>query len=328
MPSSLPPLKALRAFEAAARTCSFTRAAEELNVTQTAISHQVKVLEEWIGFRLFRRLNNALVLTEKGELYVPTVREAFDRIRESTDELKGVDAGAVLTISALPNFALRWLMPRLPRFQARHPAIRIKLITATRALEALPDEIDVAIRLDGEAAHLPFEPLFSGSMFPVMHPGLQEEGLRTPADLRRFTLLHVLNALTDWPLWLTAAGIKRVDTEAGPKFDSYALATEAACYRWGVAMAWGPFVEEDLRRGRLVAPFDLKIPRERAWGLIYPRNVRKQKVELFRRWLFEEVGMMHPGLAILPERSSVFVSDGTTSGSTPGERATRPARCR
>jgi hypothetical protein len=93
-------------------------------------------------------------------------------------------------------------------------------------------------------------------------------------------------------------------------------------------MAWGPFVEEDLRRGRLIAPFDLKIPRKRAWGLIYPRNARRQKVELFRRWLFEEVGMMHPGVAILPERSSVFGSDGTTSGSAPGERATRPARCR
>jgi LysR family glycine cleavage system transcriptional activator len=209
MQSRLPPLKALRAFEAAARTCSFTRAAEELKVTQTAISHQVKVLEDWIGFRLFRRLNNALILTEKGELYLPTVREAFDRIRESTDELRGVDAGVVLTISALPNFALRWLMPRLPRFQARHPAIRIRLLTATRALEALYDEIDVAIRLDGEAAHLQFEPLFSGSMFPVMHPAL-------------------------------------------------------------------------------LAPFDLKIPRERAWGLLYPRNIRKQKVELFRQWILEE----------------------------------------
>jgi LysR family glycine cleavage system transcriptional activator len=295
MQSRLPPLKALRAFEAAARTCSFTRAAEELKVTQTAISHQVKVLEDWIGFRLFRRLNNALILTEKGELYQPTVREAFDRIRESTDELRGADAGAVLTISALPNFALRWLMPRLPRFQARHPAIRIRLLTATRALETLYDEIDVAIRLDGEATHLQFEPLFSGSMFPVMHPALQEEGLRTPADLRRFTLLHVLNSLTDWPIWLMAAGVKRVDTEMGPRFDSYALAAEAACYRWGVAMAWGPFVEEDLRRGRLIAPFDLKIPRERAWGLLYPHNIRKQKVELFRQWILEEAGTTPKG---------------------------------
>ncbi|HQS16600.1 transcriptional regulator GcvA [Reyranella sp.] len=289
MQSRLPPLKALRAFEAAARTCSFTRAAEELNVTQTAISHQVKVLEGWIGFRLFRRLNNALVLTEKGELYLPTVREAFDRLRESTDQLKGIDAGAVLTISALPNFALRWLVPRLPRFQALHPTMRIKLLTAPRALEALYDEIDVAIRLDGEAARLYFEPLFQGSMFPVMHPALYEdEGLRTPADLRRFTLLHVLNSLTDWRIWLTAAGVKRADVEKGPRFDSYALATEAACHRWGVAMAWGPFIDEDLRRGRLVAPFDLKILRERAWCLVYPRNVRKQKVELFRQWILAE----------------------------------------
>jgi LysR family glycine cleavage system transcriptional activator len=295
MPDRLPPLKALRAFEATARTCSFTRAARELNVTQTAVSHQVKVLEDWIGFRLFRRLNNALVLTEKGDLYLPTVREAFDRIRESTDQLKGADAGVVLTISALPNFALRWLMPRLPRFQARHPAIQIRLLTASRAFETLPEEIDVAIRLEGEAAHLRFEPLFRGSMFPVMHPGLPEEGIRTPGDLRRTTLLHVLNSLSDWPIWLAAAGVKHVDTEAGPKFDSYALASEAACYRWGAAMAWGPFVEEDLRRGRLIAPFDLKIPRERAWGLIYPGNVRKQKVELFRQWLFEEAGTVPDG---------------------------------
>ncbi len=297
MQSRLPPLKALRAFEAAARTCSFTRAAEELNVTQTAVSHQVKVLEDWIGFRLFRRLNNALVLTEKGELYLPTVREAFDRLRESTERLKGIDAGAVLTISALPNFALRWLMPRLPRFQARYPAMRIKLLTAPRALEALYDEIDVAIRLDGEAAHLQFEPLFRASMFPVMHPALRDEdGLRTPADLRRFTLLHVLNSLSDWRIWLTAAGVKRADVEDGPKFDSYALAAEAACHRWGVAMAWGPFVEEDLLRGRLIAPFDLKIPRERAWCLVYPKNVRKQKVELFREWIHEEARAVPDGV--------------------------------
>lgn len=297
MQSRLPPLKALRAFEAAARTCSFTRAAEELNVTQTAVSHQVKVLEDWIGFRLFRRLNNALVLTEKGELYLPTVREAFDRLRESTERLKGIDAGAVLTVSALPNFALRWLMPRLPRFQARHPAMRIKLLTAPRALEALYDEIDVAIRLDGEAAHLQFEPLFRASMFPVMHPALRDEdGLRTLGDLRRFTLLHVLNSLSDWRIWLTAAGVKRADVEDGPKFDSYALAAEAACHRWGVAMAWGPFVEEDLLRGRLIAPFDLQIPRERAWCLVYPRNVRKQKVELFRDWIHEEARAVPDGV--------------------------------
>lgn len=289
MQSRLPPLKALRAFEAAARSCSFTRAAEELNVTQTAISHQVKVLEEWIGFRLFRRLNNALVLTEKGELYLPTVREAFDRLRESTERLKGVDTGGVLTISALPNFALRWLVPRLPRFQALHPAIRIKLLTAPRALEALYDEIDVAIRFDGEAAHLHFEPLLRGSMFPVMHPALYEdEGLRTPRDLQRFTLLHVVNALNDWQMWLDAAGVKRVDTEKGPRFDSYALAAEAACHRWGVAMGWEPFIEDDLRRGRLIAPFELRLTRERAWCLVYPRDVRKRKVELFRQWILAE----------------------------------------
>lgn len=258
-------------------------------MTQTAVSHQVKVLEDWIGFRLFRRSNNALVLTEKGELYLPTVREAFDRLRESTQRLKGIDAGAELTISALPNFALRWLMPRLPTFQARHPAMQIKLLTAPRALEALHDEIDVAIRLDGEAAHLEFEPLFRGSMFPVMHPALRDEGdLQTPGDLRRFTLLHVLNSLSDWRIWLQAAGVDGADVDEGPKFDSYALAAEAACHRWGVAMAWGPFVEEDLLRGRLIAPFDLEIPRERTWCLVTPKNVRKQKVELFREWILEE----------------------------------------
>ena len=209
--------------------------------------------------------------TEKGELYLPTVAEAFDRLRESTDRLKGIDGGAVLTISALPNFALRWLVPRLPRFAALHPAIRLKLLTAPRPLEALYDEIDVAIRFDGEAAHLNFEPLLRGSMFPVMHPALYEdERLRTPQDLRRATLLHVLNSLSDWQIWLDAAGVKRVDVERGPRFDSYALAAEAACHRWGVAMAWEPFIEDDLRRGRLVAPFELRIPRERAWCLVYP----------------------------------------------------------
>ena len=145
MVRDLPPLNSLRAFEAAARRLSFTRAAEELGVTQAAISHHVRVLEDRLGFRLFRRLNNGLLLTEKGEAYLPSVRQAFDVLCEGTDAVQGHGESQVLTLSVLPNFALRWLVPRLAEFQRRNAMIDVHLLTAYRGTEFLREDIDAAI---------------------------------------------------------------------------------------------------------------------------------------------------------------------------------------
>lgn len=286
MVRDLPPLNALRAFEAAARRLSFTRAAEELGVTQAAISHHVRVLEEQLGFRLFRRLNNGLLLTEKGEAYLPSVRQAFDVLCEATDAVQGHGGSQVLTLSVLPNFALRWLVPRLAEFQRRNPAIDLRLLTAYRGTEFLREDIDAAIRLGADWPGLNADRLFGSDMFPVCSPMLvAERPLREPADLARHLLLHVYGALDDWPLWLAAAGAGNVASDRGPSFDSYALALEAAAHGCGVAMARSAFVQDDLASGRLIAPFALPIKRNEAWYFLWPKTGATRKVLLFRSWL-------------------------------------------
>ena len=289
MQRNLPPLNALRAFEAAARHLNFTRAAEELNVTQTAVSHQVKLLEERLGFRLFRRLNNALILTEKGESYLPSIREAFDLLSESTETLVGGEDVRTLTVSVLPNFALRWLIPRMSGFQARHPQLDLRLFTAYREMDFLREDIDVAIRLGDDWPGLNCDYLFSSEIFPVCSPSLlKRRPLRRAEDLAGLTLLHVFTSPEDWSLWLTAAGAPEIPTDRGPKFDSYALALEAAACGCGVAMGRTAFVQDDLASGRLVAPFPLRLKRSRAWYFLWPKGRPSRKTTLFRSWILRE----------------------------------------
>jgi len=286
MVRDLPPLNSLRVFEAAARRLSFTRAAEELGVTQAAISHQVKVLEEHLGFRLFRRLNNALVLTEKGETYLPAVRQAFEVIGEATDAVQGRSEAEVLTLSVLPNFALRWLVPRIGEFQHDNPAIDVRVLTSYRGTDFLREDIDAAIRLGADWPGLNVDLLFGSEMFPVCCPALlRRRPLGQPRDLADHRLLHVYGALDDWPLWLAAAQAPEVATDRGPSFDSFALALEAAAHGCGVAMARSAFVQDDLSSGRLVAPFAFALKRSEAWYFLWPRTRTSRKVSLFRSWL-------------------------------------------
>lgn len=286
MVRDLPPLNSLRAFETAAQRLSFTRAAEELGVTQGAISHHLKVLEEHLGFRLFRRLNNGLVLTERGKAYLPSVRQAFEMISEATNAVQGHNAPQVLTLSVLPNFALRWLVPRLAEFQRRHPTIDVRLWTAHRGTDFLREDIDAAIRLGSEWPGLNADRLFGSDMFPVCSPVIfAQRPLREPRDLARYPLLHVHGALDDWPLWLAAAGAADIASERGPSFDSYALALEAAAHGCGAAMARSAFVQDDIASGRLVAPFSLAVGREEAWHFLWPKTGAARRVLFFRSWL-------------------------------------------
>lgn len=302
----IPPLNALRAFEAAARHRSFTRAAEELNVTQTAVSHQVRQLENRLGFRLFRRLNNALVLTEKGEAYLPVLEQAFSLIAEGTRALHGTARRRTLTVSTLPNFALRWLIPRLAEFRTRHPEIELRLVTSYRGNDLLREEIDVAIRLKEDWPHLEDEPLFGSAMFPVCTPEyLRAHCLDEVSRLDAATLLQVSTSLDDWPMWAAEANWASKDIEAGPQFDSYALAVEAALCGMGVAMGRSPFVDDDLRAGRLVAPFMLRVSRDAHWHVTWLRGRLTRDAGLFRDWLLDRVARDAQSAPVPPDEKVV-----------------------
>src|SRR3954471_7049645 len=198
----LPPLNAIRAFEAAARHLSFTRAAEELNVTQAAISHQLKGLEDVLGLPLFRRMNRSLMLTEAGQSYLPPLRDALDQIADATAKLKASDSGGTLDISTLASFAAKWLVPRLPRFQERHPQIDVRLSTSSHMVDFTQQEVDVAIRFGrGGWPGVRAERLLTEDVFPVCAPCLLAGGksLKTPEDLANFPLLHE-DFLIGWPM--------------------------------------------------------------------------------------------------------------------------------
>ena len=295
MPTRLPPLNACRAFEAAARLGSFARAAAELNVTATAVSHQVKLLEGWTGKRLFNRRNNAVVPTEAARLLAPSITDALERIGTGLRNVAGNLGPSLLTFSVQTDFALKWLIPRLPRFAAGHPGVELHLVTSYRTLDLLSEDLDLAIRyLDAEglaetAANLRAAPLLGADLVPVGSPALFPPG--RPADpqmLRDATLLHVLSVEDEWRRWLAFAGLSGVDAERGPKFDSYALSGEAAAQGWGVALGRIGFIEADIAAGRLVAPFATRLAGRRTWVLLTARRPRKPQVAALRSWLLGE----------------------------------------
>ena len=226
------------------------------------------------------------MLTEKGAAYLPSVRQAFDLLCEGTDALHGEASLQVLTLSVLPNFALRWLVPRLADFQDGNPGIDVRLLTSYRGIDFLREDIDAAIRLGADWPDLNADYLFGSEIFPVCSPGLiAREPLASPRALASHRLLHVSGAPGDWPSWLAAAGVPEIVTDRGPSFDSYALAMEAAAHGCGVAMALSAFVQDDLASGRLVAPFALPLKRTEAWNFLWPKARVSRKVSLFRSWL-------------------------------------------
>lgn len=289
--SRLPSLNGLRAFEAAARHLSFTKAAEELNVTQTAISHQIKRLEEELGLRLFIRQNRALTLTNEGREYLPGIRAAFQDLRLATERLKRKENENVLTVSTLTSLAAKWLVPRLSKFQELHPSIDVRVTTSTALVDFARDGVDVGIRYGlGQWPGLRSDWLMADELFPVCNPALLESGrpLRNVDDLADHTLLHTSDAYEDdWRLWLTAAG-KPVNLSRHPglTFDLIFMTVQAAIDGLGVAMGRTAYVEADIAKGRLVVPFDLVIPSEAGFYLVCPQaNADQPKIVAFRDWL-------------------------------------------
>ncbi|MEM8915544.1 MAG: transcriptional regulator GcvA, partial [Pseudomonadota bacterium] len=289
----LPNLNALRAFEAAGRNLSFTKAAEELNVTQAAVSHQIKTLEEQLGFRLFRRIHRGLRLTEAGQAYLPDVRQAFERLETATERLAVTDARGVLTVSVLPSFAAKWLVPRLMHFQAQYPEIDVRVSANDRSVDFDQEDIDLGIRFGrGDYTGLHAVPLMQEWVFPVCSPALAErgQGLRSPEDLRHFTLLHDDMHL-NWSEWLKAAGVANIDATRGPFFNDSSMLISAAVEGLGVALGRKALALGDIAAGRLVRPFELSLPTAFGYYIVYPeRRAHRTKIIIFRDWLLEEAG--------------------------------------
>jgi LysR family glycine cleavage system transcriptional activator len=286
MKRKLPPLNSLRAFESAARHLSFTRAADELAVTQSAVSHQVTALEEWAGVPLFKRQGRAMVLTEAAVKFLPAVSTALDQIALAGRKLQAVDpTHGWLTVAVMPSFAAKWLVPRLADFHEKNPDMDVWIATFEAQTGALGSDIDVAIRYGrGDWPGLASVRIMSEELFPVCAPRLAAS-LKAPADLASATLLHD-ELREDWAMWFAAAGLTGVATARGPGFDDSGLLIQAAIEGLGVALGRSVLVKGDLDAGRLVRPFDVALAAEFAYYLVYPPDLENApKIETFRTWL-------------------------------------------
>ena len=302
MARPLPPLNALRAFEAAGRHLSFTKAAAELNVTPAAVSHQVKALEALLGVSLFRRLTRALRLTEAGQAALPTISQGFDTLAQGVEQMRAHGGSGVLTISVSPSFGAMWLVPRLERFRIRHPDIEIRIDGTDRRVDLTRDDADVALRYGpGGYKGVRVDWLFSQVNTPVCSPVLLsgEHPLRRPDDLRHHTLLHIdwKDAEASWRMWLLAAGLHDIDPTRGPRFTMESMAVQAALDGQGVALVGDMLVADDLAAGRLVRPIDpsLSTPLTFSYYLLSAKDGAEQpKVAAFRDWLLEEARASRP----------------------------------
>jgi LysR family glycine cleavage system transcriptional activator len=253
----LPPLNALRAFEAAARCLSFTHAGDELHVTHGAVSRQIQSLEAWLGTPLFRRLNRRVELTEAGAALFAETSAALDRVALASARIREEGRVRVLRINALPTFTIRWLIPRLSGFQRRHPQVELRVTTSTERVDRLPEAFDLVIR-GGPDRYRNYraDPFMEENRLPVCAPGLLRRlALAEPSDLRHHTLLHSDTLPGVWSDWLRLAGVPDLEPARALTFEHFYLSIQAAIDELGVAMGPSALVAEDLEAGKLVAPF-------------------------------------------------------------------------
>jgi LysR family transcriptional regulator, glycine cleavage system transcriptional activator len=289
----LPPLNALRAFEAAARHLNFSRAADELSVTPGAVSQQIQNLEDYVGAALFKRTPKGLLLTDAAQTALPALREAFDRLAEAASLLTAAVDGRRLTLTAPPSFAAKWLVPRLGAFEQAHPQVDVWLSAAIELVDLQAGEVDVAIRYGaGRYPSLEVKRLFSETVIPVASPEhLAVQPLVTPADLANHILLHdgspdLDDSCPDWSMWLAARGLKTIDAMRGPRFNQSSLVIEAAVNGRGVALAKRTLAQADLEAGRLVAPLQIATAVDFAYYLVHPKaKGRLPQVKAFVSWI-------------------------------------------
>jgi len=296
MATRLPPLHALVVFEAAARHLSFTRAADSLHVTQAAVRHQIKALEEWLGVPLFHRVGRGkgLALTEAGRTYLPRINAALESIRSATSAVMDKRRQRVLNVATLDSFGLLWLLPRLRRFLGRNPGIDVRILAADLDDDALAmGEVDIDLRYgEGDWPGLQVVRFMTEVIFPVCSPRVitRDRPLDSPSDLKHHTLLH--DVLTvDWRTWIEAAGATGINVDSGPGFNHSHLVTAAAINGDGVALGRGALVTDAIERGELHKPFDLSLPCPFAYYAVCSHGSADDPVVVaFRDWLIEEGG--------------------------------------
>jgi LysR family glycine cleavage system transcriptional activator len=296
---SLPPLNALRAFEAAARHLSLSLAAIELGVTPAAISHQIRLLEDHIGLPVFERNGRGLALTDAGAAGLRDLREAFAHLSAAMDAIGSLGETGTLSVSVAPSFAAKWLLPRLESFEREHPEIDVHVSVSMQLADFARDRIDVAIRYGGGAyLEVFFEKLLAETVIPVCSPELlRSKVLRSPRDLLSLTLLHDDSPDNDpscpnWDMWLRAAGVDDVEVDRGPRFNQASLVIESAILGRGVALAKSTLATADIEAGRLVRPIEAERPVDFAYYFVAPRaKLNLPKVVHFRDWLRRQAGI-------------------------------------
>ncbi len=299
MIEQFPGLRSLRAFNAAARHLSFTKAADEMGVTPAAISHQIKELEDQIGVALFTRTSRSMALTREGEILSTAAAESLDTLSRAVKRIKRLENRKVLKVSASPSIAAKWLVPRLDRFLDQAPGAEVRVDVSTTALDFERDDVDIAIRFgQGRYPGLKSDLLFTDKIFPVCSPRIitKEKPLAQPKDLLRHTLIHLEYEAQgvvwpNWKMWMLAAGITDFDDKRGMHFGQTSLTVQAAIDGHGVALGDSNLVADDLASGRLVKPFELSLraPSQFAYHIVSPLDTMQNPlVEAFRQWCLGE----------------------------------------
>jgi len=310
MSQQLPPLNALRTFEAVARLESFTKAADELSVTRAAVSHQIKNLEEYVGFPLFERHTRSISLTPAGAVALPKLREGFNNISDAVHLMNSHQSNENLTVWMAPSFASKWLVPRLHDFSLKYPDIDMQLHAVSGLIDTTEqrghsmedlfrsEDADIVIRFGEEANHpgCKVHKLFSVQTVAVCSPELLEDPdkpLNSPKDLAHHTLLHDNTAYRgrpQWNKWLKHEGIEGIDHERGLKFNHISLAIDSAIDGQGVLLAIEALARKDIEEGRLCVPFKSSLPLDMSYYAIYPETAdsNHHAVDSFIHWITEE----------------------------------------
>lgn len=294
MRKKIPSLNALKSFEAAARHGSFCNAADELCVSVSAISHQVKQLEQHLDLELFLRKTRSIELTKAGKQYYPVLRDAFDKIADGTEAILKPHQPDVLTIQLYSTFAIRWLIPKLPSFQEKHPNISVRLNTSQWDVDFSHTDVDACVMIGNPSKKgLHYTHLFPCEIFPVCSPSLlkNDQKLEKPEQLKNFSILQVYPSKQDWYIWLEKMGVTNVDPEGGLQLDSYENALTIAMQGMGVALGMQPFVTEALASGMLIEPFpELRVKLHSQWYFVCRKEKAKEKkIALFEAWLLKEI---------------------------------------
>ncbi|HAT2163476.1 TPA: transcriptional regulator GcvA [Proteus mirabilis] len=303
MSKRLPPLNALRVFDSAARHLSFTKAAEELFVTQAAVSHQIKTLEEFLGLKLFRRRNRSLLLTEEGQSYYLDIKEIFSSINETTRKLLARSAKGALTVSLSPSFAIQWLVPRLSGFNQAYPGIDVRIQAVDREEDKLADDVDVAIFYGrGNWTGLRTDRLYAEYLIPVCAPSLLtgEKPLKTPSDLIYHTLLHDTSR-RDWQAYVRQLEIQnQINVQQGPIFSHSSMVIQAAVHGQGVALVNNVMARSEIESGRLVRPFqDVLVSKNAFYLVCQDSQAELGKIAAFRQWILSQAANEQEKLGLL-----------------------------